>query len=34
MKSGKDDNFINEVIEGGSDFSSTEKMIEVIEDCL
>ena len=34
MKSGKDDNFINEVIEGGNDFTSTEKMIEVIEDCL
>tara|TARA_Y100000592_G_scaffold91770_1_gene152391 strand:+ start:3700 stop:4731 length:1032 start_codon:yes stop_codon:yes gene_type:complete len=34
MKSGKDDNFINEVIEGGIDFSSTKKMIEVIEGCL
>ncbi len=34
MESGKDDNFISEVIEGGEDFSSTEKMIEVIEGCL
>ena len=34
MESSKDDNFISEVIEGGEDFSSTEKMIEVIEGCL
>jgi len=34
MSYGKDENFIKSVIEGGYDFTSTQKMIDVIEDNL